>query len=310
MIDVYSWYYVHTQLGSSIRAQVGRPVHMNLRPGEVGLDTVSRVLLGAMQLSVASRTRSAPIRVPALATLLTAALDTIIGEPLVARAAAALDGEADARDLDEVEAAITAAVLGITGAQTQLERAAGSLETLLVLASLAQDAGLEGVHMQLTTPDLFDYLAAVVLSRPGISPLTVLVGGALDPGERLKIPLAGGDLLDRLQMAYVADEGHPRWLTELWVRRPPDPVRRRIDDWSGPEHESPATLEVFRRQVPGDNPLGLITTELIALPHRLTSASVTLSLDMPAGEVRAVRTTVRDKYQAPLLVCERVLRLA
>jgi len=280
-----------------------------VRIGEARVDLVSRILLGALQLSITSDTPASRLRVPPLATLLTTALGAMIHEPLIAQAVRALGGEADADDLVPVGAAISEAALRVTGAHARLERAGDAIDTLLVIYGLAQEPALADVRVQIVSLDCVAYLSSVVVSRPGVSPLSVLIGSASVVGERLEIPLSGGDLLDNLRMSYVDGEGFPRWLTGLWVRRPPDPVRRRLEDWSGLEADSPTTLEIYRRQVPGEGPMGLITTELAGPPHQLASPGLELSLELLDSKARVVRTTIRDKYQVPLLVANRVLKL-
>lgn len=273
------------------------------------MDLVSRILFGALQLAVASEARSSQLRVPPLAALLTTALGGLIPEALIAQAARALRAATPSEELAQVVAAIEAATLRVTGAHQRLEQAGAALDSLLVLAGLVQELTLERVSVQLGSPELFAYLASTVVSRPGETPLTVLIGHGAADDERLEIPLGGGDLLAKLRMAYVVGESQPRWLTELWVRRPPDPLRRRLADWSRPEGapDAPTTLEIYRRQLPGEGPVGVIITEPVALPHRLASASLDLNLELRDTQVRVMRTTISDKYQAPLLIAERVL---
>lgn len=280
--------------------------------GEACVDLVSRILLGALQLAVASEGRQSRLRVPPLPTLLTTALGAMVPETLIVLAARALRADAPPGALAQVAAAIDEAALRITGAHPRLERAGEALDSLLVLYGLIQEPTLHEASVQLGSPELFAYLASIVVSRPGERPLMVLIGSGSVSEERLEIPLGGGELLEKLRMAYVAGESQPRWLTELWVRRPPDPLRRRLGEWSRLEGagDAPTTLEIYRRQLPGEGPVGLITTEPVELPHRLASASLDLNFDLRNTQVRVMRTTISDKYQAPMLIAERVLTIA
>lgn len=271
------------------------------------MDLASRLLAGALQLSLISGEPSSRLRAVPTADLLAHALSPLVAPELIAQAARALgDGGAQAGALDPVADAIGAAASD-DGARLRLEGAAAAIEALLALHAAAQGGGLESARARVAGPGPFACLAYMVLSRPGALPLTILVGGGVAAGARLAIPLEGSELAGQLELSYLAGDGGPRWRTSLWVRRPPDPIRRRLGEWSDDSLADAPTLELYRRQTPGEGPVGVIATEDCPLPHTLATPVLDLLLDLPDGRARAVRTTVRDKYQAPQLIAERVL---
>lgn len=271
------------------------------------MDLTARLLLSILQLSTISNEPSTRMRTAPVAALLARALVPLVPTAIVNSAVSAFNGSASSPDeLDQVAAEISSAASTREG-QARLEQSVTAVETLLILHAASQASGLGSVQARVAAVDLFGYLGYLILNRLGTAPLTILVGSNIADSSRLEIALGGGELVEQLQMSYVAGDSSPRWRTQLWVRRPPDPTRRRLTDWSDDRLAGASTLELYRRQTPGEAPLGVITTEPSRLPHQLSCPGVDLQLDLPDSQAHVVRTTLRDKYQAPLLVAERVL---
>src|SRR5262249_35185292 len=134
----------------------------------------------------------------------------------------------------------------------------------------------------------------------------LLVGALSVSGAAVEIPLRLAPPLDRLALRYETAPA-PRWHTDLWVRVPPDPNKRRLEDWPPGALAAASRIEPYRPRIPGHEPVALIANEPVAFPHELSAGLLTLELQDRTGRLIAIRTTIRDKFQHSLAVIERVV---
>lgn len=208
--------------------------------------------------------------------------------------------------LDALALAVSDAATRDWLVQDRLEQVLTALEELRTSINTIQS--LSGmIELQLKTPLAFQFLQYLVLSEPGEQPVVLLVGAVPRADGLVQLPQILDGLLSQVQIIYRGTELYPLFKTELWARFPPNPVRQRLQTWTPSRLDGEGQLELYRRQMPGEGPWGVITSERITNPHHLASANVDLLLTPSEPSLNTVRTTIRDKFKQPLLITERVL---
>lgn len=192
-------------------------------------------------------------------------------------------------------------------AHRRLTELAAAAETLLVAAGATAEPSLRGVQLRLERPALFHLLRLLRLTPPAASPQLFLVGALAASGASIELPLGLAAPLDGLAVGYSPAAPTPSWRSELWLRVPPDPNRRRLADWPADLLATARRIELYRQRLPGSGPEAVILTEPVSLPHQLTAGHVSVELLDQGARLRALRSTVLDKFQAPLVVIERML---
>lgn len=207
---------------------------------------------------------------------------------------------------DELAATVADAATRDWSVQGRLENANAALDELCTIIRLIQSQPGR-MALQLATPMGVQLMQYLVLSEADEQPAVLLVGAVPRADGFVQLPKIPGGVLDQLQIIYRSADPYPLFKTEFWARFPPDPVRQRLREWTPSRTDGEGQLELYRRQMPGEGPWGVIASEQPTGPHRLQADSIDVSLNMAELPLHIVRTTVRDKYKQPLLIAERVL---
>jgi len=273
------------------------------------MELISRLLFSLARLAALAHSGFAQVE----ATPLTELLRAVLGELLTADLAGAAEqafgagGSAVGRRaaLGQLARGLERAARDPAGYQ-RMEMLAHTVEALLLADGVARGRALGATRLQLGEPALFHALRLLRLSTADAPP-TLLVGALGAADAAVEIPLRLAAPLDRLALRYEAHGAAPRWQTDLWVRVPPDPNKRRLEDWQPGALERAGRIELYRQRLPGHEPIALIANEPIAFPHDLNAGQITLELQDRTGQLAALRTTIRDKFQHSLAVVERVV---
>lgn len=188
----------------------------------------------------------------------------------------------------------------------RLAELAAALDTLLVADGALRAPELAAVELRLGGAALFHALRVLRLGGAAGRPPTLLVG-TLVAGGAVELPLGLATPLDGLAVRYEAGSDSPHWRSELWLRVPPDPNKRRLADWPADMLSAARRIELYRQRVPGPQPEALIVSEPVPLPHHLVAGLVSVELFNGGGQLAALRSTVYDKFQQPLVVVERIV---
>lgn len=273
-------------------------------------DLLTRLLFDLLHLSVVCDSRHSRLKLLPPPDLLDAIFGGIVSKKLLDPISLAFRAnetdQALAASLHALGEAIDSAAARDSSLFERLERAAAALDTLFVISSATRAPALSEIQAQIASPMVFRLLRYLTLSSPAQDPLVVLVGSAASTEQRLEIPLHSA-ALNRLQLGYALDDPRPRWKTDLWVRLPPDPYKRRFADWLPDELVGADTLELYRRQIPGEGPIFILATEPSAYPRSIATSTLDLRLNLSELGVGGRRTIVYDKYHTPLLIAERIV---
>lgn len=272
-------------------------------------DLTARVLFDIFHLSVACNSPNSRLKLLPLPDLLDIVFGGLISGELLDSVSLAFD-----EDTPDLTLRLSMFCKAIDAAATQdstiferFERAVNAIETLFVIQSITSNLTLSEVRVLIHSSMVFRFFRYIVLSSPAERPVVVLVGGVASAEERLEIPLEQ-ETFSRLQLAYINDEPHPRWKTDLWVRLPPDPYKRRFAEWLPDDLIGAGAIELYRRQIPGEGPVFTLNTERVEYPRSLATPTLDLLVEPAGSGLYGWRTTVHDKFQALLLIAERVVR--
>lgn len=276
----------------------------------MSIELVTKLLLGLFHISVACDNRHSRLRLLPLDTMLEIAFEGSIPRELLTPVSRSLAAPEHVQklslELNALGNAIDEAAAQDSMIFERFERAVNAIETLFVISSITHNLALSEVRVLIHSSMVFRFFRYIVLSAPSERPVVVLVGGVASAEERLEIPLEP-ETFSRFQLAYVNDDPHPRWKTDLWVRLPPDPYKRRFTDWLPDELVGAGTIELYRRQIPGEGPVFTLNTERVEYPRSLSTPTLELLLEPSGSGLYGWRTTVHDKFQALLLIAERVV---
>lgn len=276
----------------------------------MSLDLVTRLLLDIFHLSTACDSPSSHLKLLPLQDMFDVAFGGLISNETIESVLLAFASNEERQQLSTTLNALNRAI-DAAGAQDStlfehLGRAADALDVLHVMSSITHSSALSDVCVSINSPIVFRFFRYFMLSSSKEQPEFVLVGSIASTEKRLGIPLSR-ESLDRIQLGYDTDDPHPRWKTDLWVRLPPDPYKRRFTDWLPDEFVGADTIELYRRQIPGEGPVTILSTERVEYPRMLSTPRLELRLEPANSQVYGWRTTVQDKYRAPLLIAERVV---
>jgi hypothetical protein len=271
------------------------------------MNLVTRLLLDLTRLSALAQADHRRFEVAPPATLLHAVLGGTHGESQQRAAELAFGGgQGQAAALAQLSRELER-VLREQEALQQVMQLTAALETLLIAAGVLRERSLHAATVKLSEPLLFDALRLLRLGAVPDAPQHLLVGTLASAQTGLAIPLGLAAPLERLELIYEAALPTPQLRTDLWLRVPPDPNLRRLEDWTPAELAMAGRVELYRRRIPGPVPDAIIVSERVALPHTLNSGPCTLHLLDASGSMSAIRTTVQNKFKDPLVIIERIL---
>ncbi len=271
------------------------------------MDVASRLLFGLARLAALGRTGSGQIESEAPGQLLHAGLGRLLAASEIDAAEGAFGANSASTERQPAYGALARGLeraLRDPTAYQRIDSLVRIIEALLVADGAARGDALGVTRLRFGERALFSALRLLRL-RSGSAPPTLLVG-SLATGGTVQVPLELAAPLDRLELRYEATPA-PRWSTDLWVRVPPDPNKRRLEQWPGNVLERASRIELYRQRIPGPEPVAVITSEPIAFPHELHAGQLSLQLLDQTSSLLAIRTTIRDKFQTPLAIIERVV---
>lgn len=272
-------------------------------------DPPTRLLFDLLHLSAVCDSPDSRLKLLPLSDLLDAIFGGLVAKSLLDRISLAFSAKETGPDLATSLSALDEAIDSAARDSTlfdRFERAIAALDTLFVIGSITRAPALSEIQALITSPMAFRFLRYLALSAPAELPIVVLAGSIASTEQQLEIPLHS-EALNRLQLGYALNDPRPRWKTDLWVRLPPDPYKRRFNDWLPDELIGADTLELYRRQIPGEGPIFILATEPIAYPRSIATSTLDLRLDLAEIGLGGRRTIVYDKYHTPLLIAERIV---
>lgn len=273
------------------------------------MDLASRLLFGLARLAALGQSGLAQIEVESPGALLGAAfgglLSTIEAGAAEQAFGAGTTPERRRAAFGQLARGLERALRDPAGYQP-VDALARAIEALLLVDGVARTSSLGLTRLRFGELALFQALRLLRMSF-NTTPPTLLVGILSTEAAPVEIPLQLAPPLHHLALRYEAAVPAPHWQTDLWVRVPPDPNKRRLEEWPRGTLERAGRIELYRQRIPGPDPAALITNESVAFPHELSAGPLTLELLDQSGRLVAIRTTIRDKFQAPLAIVERVV---
>lgn len=267
------------------------------------MDLIPRLLLALARLAALDRpARLAVEPLPAL-------LGSLAGPAVAAEAAVAFPSGEQPVAIARLTRALAMAMRDPT-THRRLADLAAAAEALLVASGAVAAPGLGAVQLRLGGQSLAQLIRLLRLSPPATAPQILLVGALAVSGSPLELSLDLAPPLDGLAIGYAAGIATPRWRSELWLRIPPDPNMRRLAEWPPDLLFAARRIELYRQRLPGPDPEAVILTEPVTLPSRLGAGHVSVELHDQGEPLAALRSTVLDKFQHPLVIVERMMPLA
>lgn len=264
------------------------------------MELIPRLMLDLLRLSALDGSAQLALEPPA--TL----LEPIAGPAIAAAASAAFAAGERREALVRLGQALLLSLREPTARQ-RLGELATAADALLAAAGAVSGSGLASAQLRLDEPLFFHLLRLLRLSPPTASPQILLVGTLAGSQTAIELPLGLPAPLDGLSIGYSAAVATPFWRSDLWVRVPPDPNKRRLGDWPANLLSTARRIELYRQRLPGYDPEAVILTEPVGLPHQLTAGTVNVELLDPGNQLMALRSTILDKFQAPLVIVERIV---
>lgn len=269
------------------------------------MDLTTTLLCGLTRLTLLTRAGLSRIETEAPAALLGAALGGAAADPA---AAFDLDLPALARGAARARLStmIDAAQQDPTG-RGRLAMLAETTATLLLADGILRAPTLGSVELRLNASRLIDAVRVLSLGGAPTGRRTLLIGSLGLSGQPLELPLGLAAPLEQLALVVEAGATRPRLRTQLWVGLPPDPDRRRLADWPAAALAGATRIELYRKQIPGQEPAATIVHETVALPRQIDARGAQVWLGGDAAVPEALRTTIYDMFQSPLVVVERLI---
>lgn len=272
------------------------------------MDFIDKLLLKMSCLSAICDTSNAILSTISLSEMLTAVFNGIVSHDLIRQTANALTTSSENSNVEKVVDEFVRAV-NTTAARDSsffnyLEHVEDAIESLLSLHGLIKDEFTSDIQLRFRSSLLFSFLRYLILSTTAAQPAAVLVGNGMSLGQRIEIPLRG-EVLDNIELSYLASDPYPRWKTKYWAQFPPNPNRRRLDNWLTDDLVTTDTIEMYRVPIMGEDPLAVIKTEAVALPRTLALTNGIVSIDIESPELSGWQTTMYDEFNTLVLVVER-----
>lgn len=270
------------------------------------MDLVTRLLLGGLQLTAACSEADSQLQVAPLREMIGAALSATPPDPTFNEQ---LDRLANKKSIPSMEilrelALLTRTRVANTDAEVLLEHTTQAIEALLAVRGVIGAPCCTTAMIDLVGSTIFRLLGYLVVASA--KPMVIVVGSGAGRGSRTEIPIGQSGILGNMALAHVAGKEYLHWRTSHYFRLPPDPRMRRYEDWIPDEVAQAQTIEVYRRQVAGEEPLYTITNQVINFPHTVSLSSVEIRLAPGEQFSSGTQTTVCDGERRTLLTVEQV----